>query len=182
MKSRFLIALLFVTVLLSCNTKHDKQANLKLSADSLVANIGQYINQKVEIEGVVGHICGVDGRKMKLKTDGGEIIKVISSDPGNNFNKSLYNKRLLIYGIATEDRMDKLQIEKFEREKKLLCHIDNWPCKDTAWANRQVISGVADSLSAKDIARVEEKMNKTGKEYISVVVVVADKYTVLDSL
>ena len=152
----------------------------RLPADSLVAHIDRYRDTGVEVEGLVVHICGVDGRKMKLMTAGGAIVKIVPRDSSGGFDESFYKKTVRVRGIAKESRIERSHVDRMEREKALLCHIDNTPCKDSTWVSGQREAGAADSLSTRDIGRLRSKMEQTGKSYVPVVTVVADRVEIID--
>lgn len=77
MKQRLILLTTLFCVIYSAKTF--SQSN-KLQADSLIKKIEYYLDKNIETDGVVIHICGVDGKKMKLQTDNGEIIKVVPKD------------------------------------------------------------------------------------------------------
>ena len=144
-------------------------------ADSLIVNIDKYVNKKVRTEGYVAHVCGVDGMKMKLRSDGGEVIVVVPHD-NKSFDYSLSKNRVAVYGSVKENRIDKSYIDEREKGTGLLCHVDQKLCKDTDWVNSKIEAGVADSLLKKDIAFLREKLKQQGKGYISIVTIVCDNF------
>jgi hypothetical protein len=180
MKFKIFIIVLTVQLLISCNSQSSNQRITKVNSDSLITHIDKYLDSDVEIEGTIVHICGVDGKKMKLKTDGGEIIKIIPQDSLKTFSKDLYNKRLKIHGIVKESRIENTLIDRIEQEKTLLCHIDNTPCKDAEWVNRQIEAGTADSLSDKTIKKLRAKMELTGKNYISIITILESDFEIIE--
>ena len=180
MKNGISIIVLAAALSLGCSNALTSPVFTKVSADSLVANIDKYHDTKVEEEGLVVHICGVDGRKMKLMTEGGAIIKIVPRDSSDSFDKSFYKKMVKVQGIAKESRIERSYVDKMEREKTLLCHIDNTPCKDSTWVSGQRASGTADSLSKRDIERLRSRMEQTGKSYVSVVNIVAERVEVVE--
>jgi len=180
MKSRILIITFLMTLLICCNDIKKKQEFAKVVADSLIVNIDKYCETKVKIEGVIVHICGVNGRKMKLKTESGAIIKIIPKDTLDSFDNSFYKKRIKVQGLVKESRIEKSYIDKMEKERTLLCHIDNTPCKDSAWVARQKSVGIADSLSNLDLLRLKRKMEQTQKNYVSVITIIAEKCEIIE--
>jgi hypothetical protein len=132
------------------------------------------------VEGIVVHVCGVDGRKMKLMTASGAIIKIVPRDSSGSFDTSFYKKMVKVQGIARESRIEKSYVDTMEKEKALLCHIDNTPCRDSTWVSGQRQSGAADSLSKRDIERLRSKMEQTGKSYVSVVTIVAERVEIVE--
>lgn len=174
MNLKALVWLLALSVLISCQNKQVRSKIIQIDADSLIERIGQYNGSKVKIEGIIVHVCGVDGMKMKLRTRSGAIIKIAPKDSAGRFNNYMLKKKVFIRGSAIESRIEKSYVDKCERSKTLLCHVDNTPCKDTAWVKMQIKSGKADSLSGRDIKRLRNRMAKKQKDYISVVTIVAD--------
>ncbi|PKP05390.1 MAG: hypothetical protein CVU11_00355 [Bacteroidetes bacterium HGW-Bacteroidetes-6] len=173
------ISLLAIAICVLSYAKTYSQ-NIELPADSLVANIEHYDGQHIETEGLVVHICGVDGKKLKLSTDGGEIIKVVPFDSLGSFDKSLYGKRIKIQGVVKEYRVVKSKIDSLKREKSLLCHIDNTPCIDSVWVDNMTKSGKADAYSEQSAAKLDKKMEKTGNDYISIITIFAEKIEILE--
>jgi len=151
----------------------------KVPADSLVTNIDKYRDTAVEVEGLVVHVCGVDGRKMKLMTAGGAIVKIVPRDSSARFDESFYRKRVQVRGVAKESRVERSYVDRMESEKTLLCHIDHTPCRDSTWVSGKRASGAADSLSKRDIERLRSAMERTGKSYVSVVTVVAERVEIV---
>jgi len=149
-----------------------------VSADSLIANIDKYVNRRVKTEGFIAHICGVDGKKMKLMSDSGEVIVILARD-NINFDTSLYEKRIRVSGLVKEERLDKKYIDEQEKEKAILCHVDQRPCKDIQWVQAKVEAGVADSLSQKGIEKLRQKMAQQGRDYVSIVSIVCEQYEVI---
>jgi hypothetical protein len=170
-----LIPLLIVTGLLiyGCGPKEVKI----VSIDTLVSEIEKYDGELVETSGLVAHVCGVDMMKLKLKSESGNIVKVVLNDTTSSFDKKLYKKQLKVVGRVFETRIMRPYIDSVAHEKSLLCHIDNSVCKDSAWVQKKVEYGVADSLSAVDVKRLRDSMNDTGKDYVSVITIIADTIT-----
>jgi hypothetical protein len=179
MKPGFSIIVLAAALSLGCGNAPASPAFAKVPADSLVAHIDRYRDAGVEVEGLVVHVCGVDGRKMKLMTAGGAIVKIVPRDSSGSFDESFYKKLVRVRGIAKESRVERLYVDKLEREKALLCHIDSTPCRDSTWVSGQRESGAADSVSRRDIGRLRSAMARTGKGYVSVVTVVAERVEIV---
>jgi hypothetical protein len=175
------LALLIILFCILSNTKIYSQI-YKLDADSLIENIEKYNDKNVVVEGVIIHICGVDGKKMKLKTDKGEIIKIAPKDSLNSFDNSFYKKRIRVLGIVKESHIDNSYIDKIEKGKNILCHIDNTPCKDSAWINNKKQSGTADAISKQNIEKLRFKMKETGKNFIPTITIFAEKIEIIEGI
>ena len=131
------------------------------------------------MEGIVIHVCGVDGKKMKLSTENGSIIKILPKDSLTSFDKSFFKKKVKVQGLVNELRIGKSYIDRLEKDKVLLCHIDHTPCKDSVWVRELKESGSANALSKKDTDKLMQIMEQTGKEYISVIIIVAEKVEII---
>ena len=181
-KAGLSIIVLAAALSLGCSNALTSPVFKKVPADSLVANIDEYHDTRVEVEGLVVHVCGVDGKKMKLMTESGAIIKIVPRDSSDSFDKSFYKKMVKVKGVAKESRIERSYVDKMERERALLCHIDNTPCKDSAWVSGQREAGAADTLSKRDVERLRSKMEQTGKSYVSVVTILAKQVEIVEEL
>jgi hypothetical protein len=179
MKLYLLNLILLITLLIGCKNRNTATETITLVADTLIANIDKYVDRYVETEGTIIHVCGATWRKLKLKTESGEIIKIEPLDSTALFDESYYKNRILVRGIVHETRLDRSYIDSMEIEKTLLCHVDNTPCKDTAWIKRQIIAGRADSIANHDIEKLRKIMDAKHRDYVSVVTILADKYEII---
>ena len=180
-KTLFYVSFLMLGVLAaSCGNRTLSAQITFVNADSLIVNIDNYVNTKIETEGFVAHVCGVDGKKMKLMSESGEVIVIIPHDT-TSFDYSLNRKRIKVLGLVKEERLSEQYIDEQEKGKTLLCHVDRRPCKDAKWVNAKVEAGVADSLSKKDNDALRQKMEQQGKGYVSIVSIVCEKYEVIVS-
>lgn len=162
MKIRLLILTITTTILVCCSNK--RQNLTKVSADELVAKIENYCDNRVETEGTIVHICGVNKKKMKLITTNGSTIKIVPQDTLACFDRSLYKKKIKVSGIVKEQRIGKKHIDKLGKEKTILCHIDHSPCTDSAWVEKKIKNGGADGISEKAINKLNTTMQETQKK------------------
>ncbi len=180
-KPVILSSISLIIVLLFNSNRHSQTTDyLKVDADSLVENIAIFDKHLIETQGKIIHICGVDGKKMKLLTNNNSIIKIEPSNKLVRFDDSLYDKTILVRGMVSESRLSAAVIENHKIEKVLLCHIDHSPCKDSIWVDNKIKSGVSDSISAKAIRKLKNKMTETQKDYISVITIIADTFQVIE--
>ena len=166
---------LIVALTVSCTKKNGVTSFTKLNADSLIVNIEDYNHTLVEVEGLVVHICGVDGKKMKIKTESGASIKVVYADSLLKFDTALYNKRVRVYGKVVETRLTKPFVDKMEQAKAIPCSIDSAPCIDSLWIKGKKEAGKADSISRVTIDKLRKRMEQSKKPYTSVVTIRAEK-------
>ena len=62
-----------------------------VDSDSLVADIDMYAGRRVETCGTIIHVCGVDGKKMRLKTAGDLRIKIVPGEGMAAFDVDTFN-------------------------------------------------------------------------------------------
>ena len=150
------------------------QKNVKVDADSLILDIETYVGKNVEIEGDVIHICPVNGKKIKLKTAQGNIIKIVPDGTAfQKFDKSLNKQHIHVTGQVSEDRVERERILQYAKNGTLLCHIDYTRCIDGAWVDKMNASGDASKYIEDMTKKLTDEMQKTKKNYISVVKITA---------
>ena len=149
-----------------------------VDADDLVENIELYIGQIVSIHGDVAHVCPVNGIKLKLKTMSGNYIKVVP-DESLNFDKSLNKQHIHVMGMVLEERVPRRQIMQYADKQTLLCHIDHTPCINAEWVKNVTEKGNAPKVVEKTTKKLTDIMQETGKDYVSVVKIVAASFSVV---
>ncbi|WP_133249980.1 hypothetical protein [Marinifilum breve] len=175
MKKYILVVPVLLIALFACKQEKAK----KISIDKLVNSAEQFEGKRVETQGMAVHFCGAGKKKLKLKSENGSVVKVIPSNLLLHFSAKLNHKKLKIVGRVETKRVERSFVDKIDREKTLLCHIDHTPCIDEEWVKRKQETGVSDSLSAVDVKKLRNKMQKSGKDYITVVTIIADEIEVI---
>ena len=175
----FLITILSVLTYLS-NGQQARETCTSLSIEELVKNADQFENKKVKVIGLVAHICGVDGKKMKIKSPSGAIVKVVTNSSEEIFDSALKKQLVVVQGLVVISRITKAEIDKVEEQGTLLCHIDNSPCKDKEWVNKKIESGTDVKIAKRDIANLRQIMQETGKDYVTTVSIRSENVNVLD--
>lgn len=165
----FLCSILFF----SCQSKPASVTKV-IAADTLAMQIEKYAGQEVTVEGKIVHVCPVDGSKMKL-THNGQIIKIIPSAPNGKFERHWNGKRIRVQGKVHEVRLSRSYIDSLYQAGSLLCHIDFSPCNDTAWVAAKHRQGKAAGIVAHYHSFFIHEMQRTGKDYIPVIVLEAIK-------
>lgn len=170
------IFLLLLVALFVCN--HEKAK--KRSIDELAKAAEQFEGKRVETEGMAVHFCGAGKKKLKLKSEKGSVVKVVPSNLLLHFTARYNHKRLKVVGRVETRRVERSFLDKIDREKTLLCHIDHTPCIDKEWIKRKQETGVSDSLSAADVKKLRDRMQKTGKDHITIVTIIADEIEIIE--
>jgi hypothetical protein len=180
MNQRIVKAVLLLAFLACLLSVEGYSQAVRVSADSLTASISRYLGTKIEVEGVVAHMCGVDGKKMKLKSESGAEVEVIANDQLGSFDFGISKRRVRVCGVVREIRLDAAFADRMERNQALLCSIDRNPCKDSAWVARQTTNGTAAEQSRQAVANLRERIAASGRGYLSIAVVVADRVEVVE--
>ncbi len=180
MKIKYVLIMLFIFFAFISKGQQPAELYAKVSIDELINKADQFENKKVEIIGIVDHMCGVNGKKFKLKSTSGSVLKVVPKDLNVSFDSNLKKQLVSVQGIVELIRIEKAYINKMEKEGTLLCHIDHNPCKDKAWVNNKIESGKDVEIVKGDIAKLRKQMVEGGKEYISYICIRADKVDILE--
>ncbi|WP_461636919.1 hypothetical protein [Labilibaculum euxinus] len=178
MKTKFLLIILFVACTISGNCQQSPKEYFEISVDDLIAKADLYENKNVEVIGLIVHMCGVDGKKMKLKSPSGAILKIVPNDSEESFDPAFKKQLVYVQGVVEITRIEKAYVDKMEKEGTLLCHIDHTPCKDKPWVNNKIESGEDIEIVKKDIANLREQLQE--KDYINFVTIRSVKVKLLD--
>ncbi|MCL2027212.1 MAG: hypothetical protein FWG79_01875 [Bacteroidales bacterium] len=170
-----LIALMAGTAFAAKNLSESNSAMEKTFVDAkeIIEQVELYIGKTVETEGKIVHVCGVDKKKMRLYLEDVGSIKIVSEDPNAEFDYELNQKDIRVVGVVKEIRLEKSRIDEMERDLALLCSIDKEPCISSSGAERARNEGVLEERSQRHIAGLRETLEQTGKDYISVITIVA---------
>ncbi|MDE5423362.1 hypothetical protein L3073_14170 [Ancylomarina sp. DW003] len=180
MKIKYVLIVFCVMFALSSKSQQAEEKYTQVSIDKLVNNGNQFENKRVEIIGLVDHLCGVDGHKMKLKAASGAVLKVVPNNLTDCFDAKLKKQLVCVKGVVDVIRIEKAYIDEMEEEGTLLCHIDHSPCKDKAWVNNKIESGKDVEIVKQDIAKLRKQMKESGKEYVNYICIRADSVNILE--
>ena len=180
MKKNLLILILSFIFSINANAQASAEYT-NLSIDQLVAQADSLEGKKVEVIGLVAHMCGVDGHKMKLKSPSGAILKIVPNNPKDSFDSKLKKQLVSVQGILEVKRIEKSYVDRMEKEGTLLCHIDHTPCKDKPWVNNKIETGADVEIVKKDIAKLRKIMEDSGKNYINSICVHATNVRLLNN-
>lgn len=180
MKIKYVLTILSLLITFSSKGQQATELYTQISIDELINKADQFENKKVEIIGLVDHMCGVDGKKIKLKSTSGSVLKVVPNTPGGSFDFNLKKQIVSVKGVVQLIRIEKSYVDKMEKEGTLLCHIDHSPCKDKAWVNNKIESGKDVEIVKQDIAKLRKQMKESGKEYVNYICIRADSVNILE--
>ncbi len=177
---RCVLIALCLLITFSSKGQQSKELYTKVSIDELINKADQFKNKRVEVIGLVDHMCGVDGKKIKLKSTSGAVLKVVPNKPDESFDFNLKKQLVSVRGVVELIRIEKAYVDKMENEGTLLCHIDHSPCKDKVWVNNKIESGKDVEIVKRDIAKLRKQMTESGKDYVSYICIRADSVNILE--
>lgn len=170
----FILMLFCSSVLIACQSRNTIQPPL-IAADSLAGSIEVFSGKQVTLEGKIVHVCPVDQSKMKLLGTRHQVIKIVPLTKKDKFDPSWNGKQVRVQGTVSEIRFPRSYVDSIKQAGALLCHIDFTPCSDTAWVAAKHRQGVAEKITENYNTYLNDRMQKTGKDYISVVILTATK-------
>lgn len=112
MKKAFLF-LSIIALFVSCGENPKKETTSKttektaqtepvLSLADFDSEAGQYVNQEIQVKGIVDHVCKHGGKKLFLVDDYGDV----HIDGEKRFDDALIGSTVLVKGIVKEQRID----------------------------------------------------------------------------
>jgi len=112
MKNLFAFMLLFTMILGACNSNSEEQKNNTDSSQVAQANVynvddfdsiaGNFIDQEIQVKGIVDHVCKHSGKRLFLVGDNGDM----HVDGEEKFQDSLTGSNVIVSGIVKEFRID----------------------------------------------------------------------------
>ena len=110
-------------LLASCATKEQKKEETtekeiaKVTVDEVAANMQNFVDKEVVIEGTVNHVCAHGGKRMFIMgSDPDVAIKITPNDEIGVFEKELEGSLVLVTGIVKELRIDEAYVANLEKE------------------------------------------------------------------
>ena len=144
-----------------------------VEAKEIIEQIDIYIGKTIETDGKIVHVCGVDKKKIKLYVENIGSINIIPKDSNLVFDYNFNQKEVKVIGVVKEIHISKERIEEMEKNLDIPCSIDKEPCIDGVYMENKRTNGTLVESSKKSINAMRETMEKTGKDYISIVTIVA---------
>ena len=193
MKIKSLLIMVAAIVMVSCGGNNTKNADDNsteavaatgaMDIDSLMANAEELTDELVEIEGICTHICSHSGRKIFLMgSDDSKIIRIDSGELGA-FDQKCVNSIVKVKGMLKEERIDEAYLkhwEELEAANAAEEHGDGEGGCSTEKAARGETGNTVEERIAGFRARIAERKEATGKEYLSFYFVEATAYEVLE--
>lgn len=154
-----------------------------MEIDALLASAEALVGREVAIEGICTHICSHGGRKIFLM--GSEDAKTIRIESGKlgAFDQKCVNSIVKVKGMLKEERIDEAHLKNWEELEAANAaeeHGDGEGGCSTEKAARGETGNTTEERIADFRARIAERKEATGKEYLSFYFVEATAYEVIE--
>ena len=189
-----LVVMICITTI-SCKTIQAQQLKILTTENELAENVGT----QVSVRGAVVHVCPVNGKIMKLQLSDGTMMQILPNSDDKRFHISedehlktvaltfpdtdtlTYKddewgkKQVTISGRLFENRVSKQHIDSLYNAKILTCHINYEDCKDVNYQKKMTELGKAQASLDKTNAKLYGRMQNSGKDYVVVYTLMAEK-------
>ncbi|MDR2906519.1 MAG: hypothetical protein LBU91_00820 [Bacteroidales bacterium] len=172
--SLFIGTLIGLTLAANIILKSSKPIAEHVDAKEVIEHVETYIGKTIETEGRIVHVCGVSKKKMRLYVENIGSINIITEKPNLTFDGNFNQKDIKVVGTVKEIRITSKQIDDMEQSIAIPCSIDRLACIDTAYVENKRRNGTLEKSSQQGIEQSRETMKETGKDYISIVTIVAE--------
>lgn len=194
MKIKSLLILAAAMVMVACGGNTSKKSNSDeaqaeesaaavMDVDTILADAEQIVGQEVELEGICTHICSHGGRKIFLMgSDDTKTIRIESGELGA-FDQKCVNSIVKVKGMLKEERIDEAYLKQWEELNAANAaeeHGDGEGGCSTEKAARGETGNTVEERIAGFRARIAERKEATGKEYLSFYFVEATGYEVVE--
>jgi len=119
---KFIILFSAIALLSACNnstetstTKENEEITVEETIIALadLQNKGaEFIDQEIQTQGIVDHVCKHGGKKILLVADGADV-HVFSEE---RYDETMVGKEIIVTGIVKEDRTDEASLLKIEED------------------------------------------------------------------
>ena len=188
MKNLMWVAVALLTLsLASCGNKQQKASNdaagdqkeSVMQIDDLLSNAEALVGKTVKIEGVCTHTCKHGAKKMFLMgSDDKNVVRVEAGKLGA-FDTKVVNSVVQVDGILKETRIDEAYLQNLEAQQgieKADSHEEE-SCEHENQANGTTATTMEGTI-AQYRAKIAERKEKTGKDYLSIYYVEAEDYEI----
>ncbi|MGL4992728.1 MAG: hypothetical protein ACRC6R_01140 [Bacteroidales bacterium] len=191
MKKLFFLLTLLSSLSISANSfsgQSQNQSGSSASSSSNVINVDQLLEQSdslvgesISLKGNCTHRCKHGGGKMFIAGSNGKIIRIQSTSKSGRFPVEVVGKEVTVLGTLMEERIDEEYLVKWEKrmEQEMAAHGESEGGCSTEKRARNESTKVQTPKERIDSyrARIAERLNSEGKNYLSFYFIKAEKYT-----
>ena len=195
MKKIILILATIAVVTISCENVTNTESK-NTNADLIVADeiailsvadfdkqAGNYIGKKIQLEGIVDHVCKHGGQKLFLVTEESDArIKVVPDEEIAAFNDELEGDKIELIGIVEEQRIDEDYVREWEEEIKSGTDLDDDKGEGSHLGGKIEKGGMDADTSdeMKKIYNLRKMLKKSENGYLSFYSVLCTSYELDD--
>lgn len=118
MKTNKLYILIYTLILIIISLVIGCSETSELTPDILIQNTDQYVGSRVEVSGIVDHVCHQSGKRMFIKEteSSAERFKIVTTAKIEKFEIELEGKTVKVAGLINEQKVDKAFLDNWEKE------------------------------------------------------------------
>lgn len=93
---------------------------IELTPDTLIQDVSKYVGSRVQVSGIVDHVCHHSGKRMFLKetAESTDRFKIVTTAKIEKFEIELEGKTVNVAGMINEQKVDKAFLYNWEKEIK----------------------------------------------------------------
>lgn len=130
MKPSNLLLIILVIGLFGCSGTSNKEQNAQVldeevqvaatvNVDDLLQDPDKFIGQKIQITGLVTHVCKHSGKRLHLTSaETNQMIRVEAAEGINQFQRELEGSNIVVAGIMQKEVINEDYLAKWENELK----------------------------------------------------------------
>lgn len=156
-----------------------------IEVDTLLSRAADLTGSKVTVEGICTHICQHGGKKIFLMgTDDTKSIRIEAGEGIGVFDAGCVNNVVRVTGRLVEDRIDESYLANWERSLADQTAEEHGTegeggCDTEKQARGESLTASTAQRIADFRARIAERKQREGKEYLSFYHVEAESYEIL---
>jgi len=148
----FILTVFFAMISCKTETKETKKIEEVKAIKTPIVTIGEfnskagdYIDNEIQIRGIVDHVCKHGGKKILMVTDEGDV-HIVSKE---RFNENLKGSEIILTGIVLEKRIDEATCLKME-EDNIKNHSEGKSSKEQFNSKKEHIQKYRDEMKANN--------------------------------
>lgn len=159
---KIVILLLATIAIISCKSEtkptiedNSQRTELEVNNTPILAlaefdeKAGEFVNQEVEVKGIVDHVCKHGGKKILLVTDDSDVH--VTSD--ERFEETLKGSEISLKGVVIEERIDESYCLKMD-EDNIKSHSEGASNKDQFEAKKKHVQQYRDQMKANNVDHI----------------------------
>ena len=151
-----IVFLLALTIsLISCKTETKEVSETKVPEIPMLAigefdeKAGEFVNEEIQIKGIVDHVCKHGGKKILMVSDEGDVH--VTSD--ERFDENLTGSEITLTGIVVEERIDESTCLQME-ENYIKSHSEGKTSEEQFKEQQKHIQQYRDEMKAENKAYI----------------------------